>query len=222
VAASTFKPPLPAKMKYEVEVRYKPSILDNVKHCRVFEEDFEIKRFIEAIDDFYSIRIDQHEDLDEANKNLNFHNMIVWHNILQFPTNHIPKGLGPLEIIFYHNDVPMKLPDPEKEAQVTDCNLRTDANPKHVKLSKLLSAKYRAKYEELLKEFTDIFAWKYEYISTFDETVIQHKIPLKENVKPFKHKLRQINALLLHIMEKEVKKLLDDKIIVPLRYFECI
>jgi len=33
---STFKPPLSPKMKYEVEVRYKPFILDNVKHWRVF------------------------------------------------------------------------------------------------------------------------------------------------------------------------------------------
>jgi ribonuclease HI len=46
VAASTFKPPLPPKMKYEVEVRYKPSITDNVKYLRVFEEDSEIKKFI--------------------------------------------------------------------------------------------------------------------------------------------------------------------------------
>jgi ribonuclease HI len=222
VVASTFKPPFPPKLKYEVEVRYMPSILDNVKHWRVFEEYSEIKRFIEAIDDFSSIHIDQDEDLDEDNHNLNFHNMIVGHKILQFPTNHIPKGLVPLERIFYHNDVPVKLPDPEKEAEVTDCNLGTAANPKHVKLSKFLSAKYRAKYEELLKEFIDVFAWKYEDLRTFDETIIQHKIPLKENVKPFKQKLRQINPLLLPIMEKEVKKLLDAKIIVPLRYSDWI
>jgi hypothetical protein len=57
---------------------------------------------------------------------------------------------------------------------------------------------------------------------TFDETVIQHKIPLKENVKPFKQKLRQIKPLLLPIMEKEVKKKIDAKIIVPLVYSDWI
>jgi hypothetical protein len=148
--------------------------------------------------------------------------MIDGHKILQLPTNHIPKGLVPLERIFDHNDVHVKLLDPEKEAEVIDCNLGTVANLKHVKLSKFLSAKYRAKYEELLKEFIDIFAWQYEDLSTFDETVIQHKIPLKENLKPFKHKSRQINPLLLPIMEKEVTKILDVKIIVPLRYFDWI
>jgi ribonuclease HI len=37
VVASTFKPPLPPKLKYEVEVRYMPSIPDNIKYWRVFE-----------------------------------------------------------------------------------------------------------------------------------------------------------------------------------------
>jgi hypothetical protein len=73
---------------------------------------------------------------------------------------------------------------------VIDCNFGTTANPKHVKLSKFLSVKYLAKYEELLREFTNIFAWKYEDLRNFDETIIQHNIPLKKNAKPFKHKLR--------------------------------
>jgi len=73
-----------------------------------------------------------------------------------------------------------------------------------------------------LKEFTDIFAWQYEDLRTFDETILQHKIPLKENVNQFKHKLRDNNPLFLPIMEKEVKKLLDAKIIVPLRYSDWV
>jgi hypothetical protein len=190
MAPSTFKLLLPPKLKYEVEIMHMPSILDNVKYWRMFEEDYEIKRFIEAIDEFSSIHIDQDEDLDEVNQNLNFHNMIDGHKILQFPTNHIQNGLVPFERIFYHNDLPVKLPHPEKEADVTDCNLGTVANPKHVKISKFMSVKHRDKYEELLKKFIDIFSWQYEYLRTFDETIIQHKIPLKENVKPFKKKLR--------------------------------
>jgi hypothetical protein len=41
---------------------------------------------------------------------------------------------------------------------------------------------------------------------------------LKPRVKPFRQKLRQFNPILLPVIEKEVKKLLDEKIIVPLRY----
>jgi hypothetical protein len=116
----------------------------------------------------------------------------------------------------------VNLPDPKKEADVIDFNLGTDANPRHVKLSKFMSAKYRVKYEELLKEFIGIIAWKYEYLRTFGEAIIQKKIPVKKIVKTFKQKLRHINPILLPIMEKEVKKILYANIIVPLRYYEWI
>jgi hypothetical protein len=34
----------------------------------------------------------------------------------------------------------------------------------------------------------------------------------------FRQKLRQVNPILLLVIEKELKKLLDAKIIVPIRY----
>jgi len=149
-----------------------PSIPDNVKYWRVFEEYFEIKIFIEDIDDFSYIHIDQDEYVEGGKQNFKFHNMIVGHKILQLPTNHIPKVLVPIERIFDQNDVPMNHLDTEKESYVIDWNLGTVANPKHVKLSKKLSRKYRAKYEKLLKAFIDIFTWHYEYIRSFDETIL--------------------------------------------------
>jgi hypothetical protein len=45
---------------------------------------------------------------------------------------------------------------------------------------------------------------------------------LKEEAKHFKQKLRQINPMLRPIMEREVKKLLDAQIIIPLRYSEWV
>ena len=39
VAASTFHPPQNPLLRYEVEVRYRPSIPDNIKHWKVFEDD---------------------------------------------------------------------------------------------------------------------------------------------------------------------------------------
>ena len=67
-----------------------------------------------------------------------------------------------------------------------------------------------------------MFAWTYEDPITYETNVIENKIPLNEEVKPFRQKLRQINPILLPIMEREVKKLLDTQIIVPLRYSEWV
>jgi hypothetical protein len=39
VVDSTFKVPTNPQIKYEIEMRYKPSIHDNIKYSEVFEDD---------------------------------------------------------------------------------------------------------------------------------------------------------------------------------------
>jgi hypothetical protein len=83
-----------------------------------------------------------------------------------------------------------------------------------VKISKYLPPEVKSKYKILLEQYKDVFAWSYEELRTYNTTVIEHKIPLKPGVKPF----RQINTILLPVVEREVKNLLDAKIKVPFRY----
>jgi len=64
--------------------------------------------------------------------------------------------------------------------------------------------------------------WSYDDLKTCDTFVIEHKIPLKHGIKPFRKKIRKINPILLPVIEREVKKLLYAKFIVPLRYFEWL
>ena len=87
-----------------------------------------------------------------------------------------------------------------------------------VKISRALSKARIHKYIDLLKDHSDVFAWTYVDMNTYDPTIIQHKIPLKLNTKPVKQKLRHLNHVLLPIIEREIKKLCDAKIIVPLRF----
>ena len=107
-------------------------------------------------------------------------------------------------------------------ADTSECNIDTEEEPKFVKLLSSLTRKQRVEYAELSKEFADVFSWTYEDLRTYDTVVIEHKIPLKEEAKPFRKKLRQINPMLLPIMKREVKKLLDAQIIIPLRYSEWV
>jgi hypothetical protein len=111
---------------------------------------------------------------------------------------------------------------PAENVDVSKCNIGTEDDPKFVKLSSILSREQRAEYDNQLKEFSNVFAWTYEDLRTYDTSFIEHKIPLKEEAKTFRQKLRQINPILLPIMEREVKKLLYAQIIVPLRYSEWV
>jgi len=76
----------------------------------------------------------------------------------------------------------------------------------------------KANYVETMKRFVDVFAWSYADLKKYDSSIIQHTIPIKENEKPFKQKLRRINPLLMPLIEKEIKKLFDAKIIVPIKF----
>ena len=71
---------------------------------------------------------------------------------------------------------------------------------------------------DILRKYSKVFAWKYEDLKVYDTSVIQHTIPVKENEKPFRQKLRRITLLLLPLIEKEIKKLFEAKVIVALIY----
>ena len=73
-----------------------------------------------------------------------------------------------------------------------------------------------------MRQFADVFAWEYSDLKTYDKNIIQHKIPLEKDIVPFKQKLRPINPMLLPLIEKEIKRLLVAKIIVPLRYSKWV
>jgi hypothetical protein len=151
-----------------------------------FEYDLEIKIFLETVEAFSALHIDQDLD-DENNPHVDkFLNKTADHKIVQFPSNHIPKGLVPLEILFDSNDVVVKVRGSNVDVDLIECNLGIDENPKYVKLSISLSAKQRNEYIKPLKEFSDVFAWNYDDLQTYDTSIIEHKIPLKDDTKPFR------------------------------------
>jgi hypothetical protein len=160
--------------------------------------------------------------MQEEEEPQEFREKIANHRMLVLKNNQIPKGLIPLERLFDHNDMPLKSTLQPQLEEVEDCDVGTKEEPMMVKISKYLPLEVKSKYKELLGQYKDIFAWSYEELRTYDTTVIKHKIPLKPGVKPFRQKLREINPILLPVVEREVKNLLDAKIIVPLRYFDWV
>lgn len=71
---------------------------------------------------------------------------------------------------------------------------------------------------DLLMEYEDLIAWSYEYLKTYDPTVIVHNIPLNPDKKPFRQRQRLMNPMIELVIQKEVQKLLDAKIIFPIQH----
>jgi ribonuclease HI len=139
VSTSNFRIPIPPKFKYDVEVKYRPSIPDNVKYWKVLEDDLELKKFLESVDEFVALHIDQDFDSEITPHPDVFLNRIANHHIVQLPSNHIPKGLVPLEKLFDENDVEVKGKVSTKDVDITECNLGIENDPKYVKLESSLS-----------------------------------------------------------------------------------
>jgi ribonuclease HI len=102
-SASVFKIPIFPNRKYEIEVKHRPTVPDNIKYWHIFEDDKQVVRFLQMTDEFVNSNIDdenccdQEEDATMFTNDDCFQNQIVGRDIVQLKNNIIPKGLVPLE-----------------------------------------------------------------------------------------------------------------------------
>jgi hypothetical protein len=50
LAASTFRPPIVPNIKYQVEIRHRKTIPDNIKNWKLFSDDIELQIFLHTIE----------------------------------------------------------------------------------------------------------------------------------------------------------------------------
>jgi hypothetical protein len=146
VSTSLLKLPLPPKIKNDVDIRYRPSVPDNVKHWKVFKDDSKLERFLQSVDKFSALHIDQDPNLEGVPHPEEFLNKIANHQIIQLPSNHIMRGLVPLEILFDGNDVLVKGRVLNEDTETTECNIGLQEKPRSVKLSSSLTREQKAEY----------------------------------------------------------------------------
>jgi hypothetical protein len=82
----------------------------------------------------------------------------------------------------------------------------------------VVSKEDRKAYLKLFKEYQDIFSWSYRELKTCDTRIIQHMIQIKSRIKPFQQNLRKYHPSRKPLMYRELKKLLDAKIIFQVRH----
>jgi hypothetical protein len=57
-SALVFELPIFPNRKYEIEVKHKTTMPDNIKYWQVFEDDKQVERFLQMSDEFANINID--------------------------------------------------------------------------------------------------------------------------------------------------------------------
>jgi hypothetical protein len=144
-STSVFKIPILPDKIYEIEVKNKLVVPDNMKQWQVFDDDKQVERFLLMTDEFANTKIDgdyygdEDEGIDTHSDDDPLQNQIMGMDIIQLKNNIIPKELVPLEKMFDKNDVAKNHKITASAEYVEDCNIRTKAEPKMVELSKTLS-----------------------------------------------------------------------------------
>ena len=98
----------------------------------------------------------------------------------------------------------------------------TKAEPKYVNLGKCYSPGERSKFINLFQQYKDVFAWTYDDLKMYDTRIIQHIIPIKAGVNTFQQQLPKMHPKLKPLIQSEMKKLLDGKIIFKFRHSEWV
>lgn len=131
-------------------------MLDNIKHFQVFEDDRHILAFLANFGAFKDQIIDEDDRLDIVDEDGN-------EEIVNLPTNAIPKGMVTLEMIFDSNPrIKESLATDLDAGEYEQHNIGQEGQEKIVYIAKICTPTKREKIIQILKEYIDVIAWGYE------------------------------------------------------------
>ncbi|XP_015072668.1 uncharacterized protein LOC107016840 [Solanum pennellii] len=103
--------------------------------------------------------------------------------------------------------------DPLKEV-----NLGTDEDLKPIYLSAFLEIDEEVAYVNILKEYRDVFAWRYKEMPGLNPRVAVHQLAVKNGSRKFKQAQRRFRPDLIPLIENEVHKLIEAGFIREVKY----
>ena len=160
--------------KFSVELVYRPSISNNIKNWRIFDDNEHIIKFLHSKYTFKGLIIDDehHEALLQAST---LEDKPKYNNI-------IPKNIIRMEKLFDLQDKfkrPTNTKTSSSSLRYEAINLGTEHNPQTINLGTNCTHVERETFMKLFKEYKDVFTWTYEDLKTYNTKIIQHIIPLK-------------------------------------------
>ena len=94
--------------------------------------------------------------------------------------------------------------------EVTEAiNLGIEEERREVKIETTLSPTIKERLIDLLREYSDVFAWSYQDMPGLDTDIVVHRLPLREECAPIKQKLIRVKPEMFLKIKEEVKNQLD-------------
>ena len=74
----------------------------------------------------------------------------------------------------------------------------------------------------ILRKYNDCFAWSYNELPGLDRSLVEHRLPMKPNFKPYKQKPRRMSPEVIQKVKEEILRLLKAGFVSIARYVECL
>ena len=84
-------------------------------------------------------------------------------------------------------------------------NLGSHLKPQNINLGLRLTSDERYAFIHLLRIYKDLFSCNYDNLKTYDQSIIQHTIPMLPYEKPIQKNLRKIHPNLENQIKNELK-----------------
>jgi hypothetical protein len=85
-----------------------------------------------------------------------------------------------------------------------------------------LQGSQRARVCELLREFSDCFAWSYDEMPVLSQELVEHRLLIQRGFRPFKQPSRNYNHGILGKIKEEIWRLLKARFIRTCQYVESV
>ena len=72
----------------------------------------------------------------------------------------------------------------------------------------------------ILRRYKDCFAWSYNELPGLDRSLVEHRLPMKPNFKPYKQKPRRMGSEVIQKVKEEILRLLKAGFIRTAKYVE--
>lgn len=184
------------KNKCSVELIFRPSVPDNISNWQVFEDDEKILEFLHYEKPFKNVVIDEYEHENNMNER---------EDKEKDQPNVIPKLVVKMEHLYEFHDKFKKLTNCKKHRssmKYETVNLGMKEDPKDVNVGLGCSPQEKAAFVMLFKNYKDVFTQTYEDLKNFDNSVMQHVIPMEKTAKPYQQKLRKMHPSLEPLVKK--------------------
>ncbi|KAI5425579.1 hypothetical protein KIW84_031404 [Lathyrus oleraceus] len=108
------------------------------------------------------------------------------------------------------------------EEQIELVNLGFVDDVKEVKIGSRLCPNAKKGLIDLLREYSDVFAWSYQDMPGLDSDIMEHRLPLKPKCPPVKQKLRRTHPDMAVKIKEEVQKQIDAGFLVTAEYPQSV